>query len=102
MGRHSRRSDANEPEIEPMIRVLLLNAFLFALPFVATWAWMKFIAVNRPDESKKRNYAYAAIAGLVLVVVSLLSYRVMTANAPEGTYVPPSFKDGEIVPGRFE
>ena len=62
----------------------------------------KFIAVNQPDENKKRNYAYAALAGLVLVVISLLSYRVATGNAPDGTYVPPSFKDGEVVPGRFE
>ena len=85
-----------------MIRVVLINAFLFALPFIATWAWTKFIAVNQPTEAKKRYYAYAALAGLVLVVVSLLSYRATTGNAPGGTYVPPSFKDGEVVPGRFE
>ena len=85
-----------------MIRVILINLFLFSAPFVVTWAWMKFIAVNQPNENKKRNYAYAALAGLVLVVISLLSYRAATGNAPDGTYVPPSFKDGEVVPGRFE
>lgn len=85
-----------------MIRVILINLFLFSAPFVVTWAWMKFIAVNQPNENKKRNYAYAALAGLVLVLISLLSYRVATGNAPEGTYVPPSFKGGEVVPGRFE
>lgn len=85
-----------------MIRVIVVNLLLFSAPFVVTWAWMKFIAVNRPDEARRRNYAYASLVGLVLVVVSLLSYRIATGNAPEGTYVPPSFKDGKVVPGRFE
>lgn len=85
-----------------MIRVILVNLLLFSAPFIVTWAWMKFIAVNQPDEARRRNYAYAALVGLVLVVISLLSYRIATGNAPEGTYVPPSFKDGEVVPGRFE
>lgn len=85
-----------------MIRIIIINALLFSAPFLATWAWMKFIAVNQPDDKKKRNYAVAAIIGLVLVLVSLLSYRIATGNEPEGTYVPPSYKDGQIVPGRFE
>ena len=85
-----------------MIRVILVNLLLFSAPFLVTWAWMKFIAVNKPSEVKRRYYAFAALAGLALVVISLLSYRVATGNAPEGTYVPPTFKDGEVVPGRFE
>lgn len=85
-----------------MIRVLLINALLFIAPFVLAWLWMKFIAVNQPDEKKKRFYALAAIVGLVLVVASLLGYRFGTGNAPEGDYVPPSYIDGQIVPGRFE
>lgn len=85
-----------------MIRVILVNLLLFSAPFLVTWAWTKFIAVNQPSEVKRRYYAFAALAGLALVVISLLSYRVATGNAPEGTYVPPTFKDGEVVPGRFE
>ena len=85
-----------------MIRVVLINLLLFSAPFIATWAWMKFIAINQPDEKKKRNYAIAALAGLALVVISLLGYRIGTGNAPGGTYVPPSYEDGKVVPGRFE
>lgn len=85
-----------------MLRIILINLLLFSAPFIAAWAWMKFVAINHPDEKKRRNYAIAALAGLALVVASLLSYRVATGNAPEGTYVPPSFEDGEVVPGRFE
>ena len=85
-----------------MIRVILINLLLFSAPFVVTWAWMKFIDVQRPDDKKKRNYAIAALVGLGLVVASLLTYRVSTGNEPGGTYISPSYKDGEVVPGRFE
>lgn len=85
-----------------MIRVILINLLLFSAPFLVTWAWMTFIAKQQPDEKKKRNYAIAALVGLLLVLVSLMSYRLATGNEPGGTYISPSYKDGEIVPGRFE
>ena len=85
-----------------MIRVLVLNAFLFALPFALTWLWVRYIAAKQPDAQTRRYYAFAAIAGLALVIASLLTYRATTGNAPEGTYISPIIKDGQIVPGRFE
>ena len=85
-----------------MIRILLLNAFLFLMPFVLTYIWVRFIAAQEPSAQTRKHYAFAALAGLVLVLASLLTYRVSTGNAPEGTYISPSYKDGQIVPGRFE
>ncbi len=85
-----------------MLRILALNAFLFALPFILTWVWVRFIAAKKPSAQTRKYYAFAAIAGLALVVASLGGYRASTGNAPEGTYISPSYKDGEIVPGRFE
>lgn len=85
-----------------MMRILLINAFLFVLPFALTWLWIRFIAAKKPDAQLRKYYAFSAIAGLVLVLVFLVSYRLGTGNAPEGTYVPPTYKDGQIVPGRFE
>jgi hypothetical protein len=85
-----------------MIRVILINLLLFSAPFLATWAWMRFIATHQPDALRRRYYAIAALAGLVLVLASLMTYRASTGNAPSGTYVPPSYHDGVITPGRFE
>lgn len=85
-----------------MIRVLVINALLFVLPFFLTWVWVKFIAAKKPDDQTRKLYAYAALVGLVLVLASLMTYRVSTGNEPGGTYVPPTLKDGQIVPGRFE
>jgi hypothetical protein len=36
------------------------------------------------------------------VVASLVSYRAGTGHATGETYVPPSYQDGQIVPGGFE
>jgi hypothetical protein len=85
-----------------MIRILLVNAFLFLMPFGLTYIWVRFIAAKEPSAQTRKYYAFAALAGLVLVLASLLTYRVNTGNAPEGTYISPSYKDGQIVPGRFE
>ena len=85
-----------------MIRILIINLVLFAAPFVAVWLWMRFVAVNKPDAQRQKLYAYAALAGLLLVVASLMAFRFTTGNAPGGTYISPSYKDGQIVPGRFE
>jgi len=85
-----------------MIRVLVINAFLFLLPFALTYVWVRFVAAKKPDAQTRKYYAFAALAGLTLVVISLLSYRATTGNAPEGTYISPTYKDGKIVPGRFE
>lgn len=85
-----------------MIRVLLINAFLFLLPFALTYIWVRFIAAKKPDAQTRKYYAFAALIGLGLVVVGLLTYRATTGHAQGGTYISPTYKDGEIVPGRFE
>ena len=85
-----------------MIRVLVINALLFLLPFALTYLWVRFIAAKKPDAQTRKYYAFAALAGLALVVASLLTYRATTGDAPGRTYISPSYKDGQIVPGRFE
>ena len=85
-----------------MIRVLLINAFLFLFPFALTYIWMRFVAAKKPDAQTRKYYAFAALIGLGLVVAGLLTYRATTGDAPGGTYISPTYKDGEIVPGRFE
>ncbi len=85
-----------------MIRVFLLNLLLFVAPFIVVWLWMQFISAKQPDATTRKIYAVAAVIGLVLVATSLIVYRTNTANAPEGNYVPPQYKDGQISPGRFE
>ena len=47
MGCDSRCTDAYEQEGHIMIRVLLINALLFILPFALTYIWVRFIAAKK-------------------------------------------------------
>jgi hypothetical protein len=38
-------------------------------------------------------------AGLVLLLISLLSWSLLSGSPPEETYIPAHVEDGEIVPG---
>ena len=68
-----------------MIRVLLINAFLFLLPFALTYIWVRFIVAKKYDAQTRKYYAFASLIGLVLVVAGLLTYRATTGDAPGGT-----------------
>ena len=85
-----------------MIRIILINLVLFLTPFVLVWAWTQFLAAQQPSATSRKRYAVAALVGLLFVLASLLSYRVSSGNAPDGTYTATYLEDGKIVPGRFE
>ena len=70
MERHSRCADAYEQEGHVMIRVLLINAFLFSVPF----ALLVGAAFKKPI-NKPQILCFTALAGLALVVASLVTYR---------------------------
>jgi len=41
-------------------------------------------------------------AGIVLMGVSVLAFKLSTGNDPGRPYVPPHVEDGRVVPGRVE
>ncbi|MEQ8747880.1 DUF6111 family protein [Pyruvatibacter sp.] len=89
-----------------MLRVVLIQLALFATPFVV-WAFY-VVVMKRKQLSSGGVFRDAPIAGLVLagtalVAVALIYMAVFTGDpAGEGTYVPPRFEDGQIIPGRVE
>lgn len=85
-----------------MIRVILVNLLLFLSPFIAGYVWNKYIRKRHPDLPVQRRWAMSAAIGALLVIAGLLVWRMAYENSPQGSYVPPQFKDGEVVPGRFE
>ena len=58
MGCDSRCADAYEQEGHIMIRVLLINALLFILPFALTYIWVRFIAAKKPDAQTRKYYCF--------------------------------------------
>ena len=85
-----------------MIRILIVNLLLFLAPFIAGWVWNKWVQKRYPDLPVQRRWALSAAIGAMLVIAGLLIWRFANENSPQGSYVPPQFKDGEVVPGRFE
>lgn len=86
-----------------MLRFVLLVVMLMALPAVIYAA----IAVVRSGDTldqvlTKLPIVTLAAAGAVLTAIVLVAYIQLNRNEPGGHYVPPVFKDGEIVPGHVE
>jgi len=85
-----------------MIRVILWNLFLFVLPFIITSLWSRWLNKEHPPEKRLRSVALSAAIGAILVVTSLIYFRIASTSSPDGVYVSPSFENGEVVPGHYE
>ncbi|GGK37347.1 DUF6111 family protein [Salinarimonas ramus] len=85
-----------------MTRVLLQQAVIFFLPFVAFFVYLLLRRRNPLAFAHwERSIPPLAVAGLVLVVAALV-YTGVVAPRSTGVYVPPSYEAGEINPGRFD
>lgn len=85
-----------------MIRVVLTQLALFALPFlfyfsyrVATRGW------TGARVSATGNVVFTlSMIGVGLVLAGFV-YLAVTGTQDEGVYVPAQYRDGEIIPGGF-
>lgn len=93
-----------------MIRVFVTSALLFLLPFVlfAIYATvMDFLSPPGPDAAKRKSawtnppMGWMTGIGTVLVLGTLMYLALTTgpAGPPDGTYHPPTVKDGKLQPG---
>ena len=84
-----------------MIRIILLNLFLFSLPFIMLALWLWWFRGTRPDQAEMKIWAYASLAGFICMLAGLLFFRFASDAPTESVYVPPSVENGELVPGHF-
>lgn len=85
-----------------MIRIILLNLFLFSLPFIMLALWLWWFRGTRPDQAEMKIWAYASLAGFICILAGLLSFRFASDAPTESVYIPPSLENGVLVPGHFE
>lgn len=85
-----------------MIRVIITQLVLFALPLVgflvyrfATQGW------GGVRLTETRVTFWLVIAGAVLAIAGLV-YFAVSGTEQSGIYVPAQYRDGVLVPGRFE
>lgn len=87
-----------------MLRKILLDLFLLALPFLI---YAAFVKLGRRAEAKGGIWAEAPwfwlfSSGLALSITAAVLFVVFDGSEPGSVYVPAVVEDGEIVPGRFK
>lgn len=88
-----------------MVRVVLLNAVFFLVPFAVYAAWLALS--GRPFSDPKswplRSLLYLALGGVVLTSVALILF-IHFSTAPPGAEYRPARVDesGRIVPGTLQ
>jgi heme A synthase len=87
-----------------MLRIVALDAIFFLTPFAAYALWLLFTrrTVRNPDDWTVKTIAWLALVGAVFMIGILVIFVHLDPVPPGGTYVPPSFEDGVIVPGHTE
>ncbi|MGB0920796.1 MAG: DUF6111 family protein [Alphaproteobacteria bacterium] len=79
------------------MRQILINAALFALPFVI---WVIYVRlIQRGEISTDGPWLRLIAAGLVLVAISLFVLRFSSDAPADSIYVPPHMEDGKLVKG---
>jgi Family of unknown function (DUF6111) len=84
-----------------MARVLLQYLLPLLLPFLLYAAYVGLAHGRMPSwlDLRSRQWAMLGGTGVVLLLISLLSWSLLSGSPPEETYIPPHLQDGEIVPG---
>jgi hypothetical protein len=85
-----------------MIRILLLRALLFAVPFAIYGAYLLLSRSRSIVPTHDTPWTLLFISGLALVVVSFLYVGLTEGESIQGRYVPPHVVNGKIVPGHVE
>jgi hypothetical protein len=85
----------------PLVRVILIRAALFLLPFVAFFLWREGARrTGRPMGSTPWTWLVAA--GATLAALSLMFSALVPLRPGTGTYVPAHVRaDGSIANGYF-
>ncbi len=92
-----------------MSRIVLQYVLPLLVPFVIYGAWLALsrskarpAGADAAPEWREAPWTWLLIAGLGLLIASLVGLALVDGASPEKTYVPPQFIDGEIVPARTE
>jgi len=84
-----------------MLRVLLTVIIPLLLPtaIYAGWLWLA-----RPDAPPRSLWPWVWVggAGVVLLAIVLFVVEIQFGSAQTGTYVPPRWENGTVIPGHVE
>ncbi len=86
-----------------MARLFVFNIFFFLLPFVAYAGYLLITrgSFRNISEWQIQTIAWLALGGSLLMVAALLYFLQLQPGDAGSTYVPATFEDGKIIPGRL-
>ena len=84
-----------------MLRFLLQYLLPLLLPFLVYAAYVALAQGRLPDwlGLDERQWLILGGTGMALMVISLVTWSLLTGSPPEETYIPPRLEDGRIIPG---
>ena len=95
-----------------MIRIVIENILLFLLP---TLLYLAYMLVMRETAATDANAShtqpgllddapllYLFVAGVALVLITLVAFGSTSGGKPDQSYTPPAMKDGHIQPGHTQ
>ena len=111
MGRNGRHNSKIKSGIKLiMIRTFLLYLIFFFVPLVIYFSWVYFRAKHLYKNEKSNpggntnldinGWPWAIVLGCLFVSIFLFFSAFIGGSSPESEYIPPSYKDGKIVPGK--
>ncbi len=87
-----------------MLRIVILMAVMFALPFIVWHLWrLLATSVDEDGQAAPAPVGSLAIVGAALAVVATFSLVLFggAGTSGEERYQPPRIVDGEVQPGEF-
>ncbi|WP_321338979.1 DUF6111 family protein [Breoghania sp.] len=86
-----------------MIRIIVVHALLFLLPFIAYAIWLAVVRRSASAENwRDAPLLWLTMAGGLVVIASLVMLASFDDKNADATYTPMQFKDGQLVPGKLE
>jgi hypothetical protein len=88
-----------------MIRIIIENVLLFLLPTIIYIAYVYMTRDEKPGAARVLDDApllWLFLAGVVLILVTLITFGSMSGGKPGQHYTPPIYKDGHIEPGHVD
>jgi hypothetical protein len=86
-----------------MLRIALIDIFLFSLPFLIYAAYMVAMRGTAPaDLWQGAPIFWLLAAGCGLLLVTMATLIQFSGGQPGGTYHPPSIENGVLKPGEID
>lgn len=85
------------------MRVIIINLFLFLLPFIGYGLYIFYRkgSVDAEDALRGKAFFWLIGSGIACVVIGLTALATFQSGSPDAVYVPARYENGVLIPGGF-